>query len=1585
MMALTFSQIADVAYPLAWQLTLTLIHVLWIGAAIAALAIFVDRILANGTSDSKSTDGGSANSRARYWLNTTALVTLAATLPITFLVVRDSAVQLDTSPSSVMVEAVELESSRPTTNAQRSNSESADTSATTNESSAGEPARTLSVTQVQPGKDTAPLINSVMNQLRTAAPVIAIVYLVGVLMMLTRLAVAFCGGQRLTSLGHPVAEQSILDVVATQAERLALKAVPMVAYCERVAVPVVVGVLKPVILLPAAMMSGLNSQELAAVLAHELAHVKRFDHVLIVVQRFLEAVLFFHPAVWWLGRRIHDLREDACDDLVIQGGTDRMEYARSLLRVAEMRIGDDSRAAQLAQLAVDGGDPSKLRQRIQRIVQSGDEPGVRLNQSRATFALVASAMAIAISLVPALPGISTQPVDAAATPAVAAEEGSTDHASAGDDTKADPSAVKQKLEKPAELHVEKMPLIQVLDAVEKLSGVSVTVDLGDFMMRGVDPQMPITLDVEAVTVQALYDQIVQQAHLTFEIQPDGVLIPADTPAFELRIVPELPDSEAKIRVPEGWDKSHYRDGTIHGMGPAKDKGFAWFPVQKKAQGTVNIPVSGVNGTFQIGLLSDAPNHILTADGSWHVQEVKIQDDDFGQRNVRVKLDQLGGLHLQRLSKTSMNQQLAIIVNGVVISAPIVRSEIGREFVITGNFSDDELAMIADGIRGAMVPPGKELTYKCDVMDEKSGEPVSGARILWRVRRTPFKHDERPLFEERFTTDKNGRYTVQLPREAFEFAQLSIEFEVQHPDYLPKKNVGTRLTLPDARKPAWSDLRHLRILRGVPVTGQFINPDGTPAANLPIMVSRSRDAPGAGFRGDVVGRTNEEGRYRITTTPSWPKRLHWFPENFVADSVALQKATDAPQPITFGEQKTIRLKNGPRLSGRVVDRAGRGLSGIYVEAFTGKTVPVLHAKSGPDGRFKFTPSPPGEYNVYTMDGFLDPITEKYLGNTLTRPFNRVTVTLPKSGEPKPVTIQQAPSDPITVTAYDEDGEPAINTSFWTGAEPYRSATSEPIKGQPGKYRLWIRRGRNGGSLTTNRSYETATVWQRTAQSSPVPGESLSLGKVKRKGEEVIIRFRKSGTIRLVVKAGDKIVPWDARNLNIKYARASEFEKLGVRDPGFAITVPKQGPEHVIQRVAPDEDVIIDVGIKGELRKQQTVRVGAGETKTVTIDLAASETAANSDNNAELRFAIKVQEVADAEYEMSLKANGNVPGTVPAIELLKQKLAVEKAALRIELIKKTGSSAALRHDVALRYAIKSREFADADYEMSLEANRKVPGTVPEAVLRRLKLAADEAEFQVATAKTNQTDTTKPVTAPDETSKSGSAQPKFAVLSVKYDVEGSDEEAKIILQNVGVPNGEIGSVQRGMMRHTPVKKGESFQLNKLVPGKYQVARYREVEIITLVGKENDPKGPRVNSGVYVDRMQFSLKSGERRSIVFQRPKGQRVTGQITNLAEFNPNRTIVEICSPNAKDDDIGRGLEVTVFDAQQCNDGKFETDRLPPGKYKAIVTAYDAWTERQMFSSGVPRPHFVGSVEFTVPPTGKAEPIEVELRDILKKAD
>jgi beta-lactamase regulating signal transducer with metallopeptidase domain len=77
-----------------------------------------------------------------------------------------------------------------------------------------------------------------------------------------------------------------------------LKRVPVVALCQRVSVPVVVGILKPMTLLPPALLCGLDPNQLAAILSHELAHIRRYDLIVNLLQRIVEALLFFHPVTW---------------------------------------------------------------------------------------------------------------------------------------------------------------------------------------------------------------------------------------------------------------------------------------------------------------------------------------------------------------------------------------------------------------------------------------------------------------------------------------------------------------------------------------------------------------------------------------------------------------------------------------------------------------------------------------------------------------------------------------------------------------------------------------------------------------------------------------------------------------------------------------------------------------------------------------------------------------------------------------------------------------------------------------------------------------------------------------------------------------------------------------------------------------------------------------------------------------------------------------------------------------------------------------------------------------------------------------
>src|ERR1700730_18638581 len=99
--------------------------------------------------------------------------------------------------------------------------------------------------------------------------------------------------------------------------------------------PAVVGWFRPVVLLPISALTGLSAQQLELVIAHELAHVKRLDPFVNLFQIAAETLLFYHPAVWWLSKRIRAERENCCDDVAIAACGNAVEYARALATMAE--------------------------------------------------------------------------------------------------------------------------------------------------------------------------------------------------------------------------------------------------------------------------------------------------------------------------------------------------------------------------------------------------------------------------------------------------------------------------------------------------------------------------------------------------------------------------------------------------------------------------------------------------------------------------------------------------------------------------------------------------------------------------------------------------------------------------------------------------------------------------------------------------------------------------------------------------------------------------------------------------------------------------------------------------------------------------------------------------------------------------------------------------------------------------------------------------------------------------------------------------------------------------------------------------
>lgn len=134
-----------------------------------------------------------------------------------------------------------------------------------------------------------------------------------------------------------VVGERVLEICYTLQDQLGISRTIQYCECKWLQAPAVIGWFRPVVFLPATALTGLSEDQLQAVIAHELAHIQRLDAFVNVFQVCLETLLFYHPAVWWLNKRIRSEREHCCDDIAVSLCGDAVEYARALTLMEELR------------------------------------------------------------------------------------------------------------------------------------------------------------------------------------------------------------------------------------------------------------------------------------------------------------------------------------------------------------------------------------------------------------------------------------------------------------------------------------------------------------------------------------------------------------------------------------------------------------------------------------------------------------------------------------------------------------------------------------------------------------------------------------------------------------------------------------------------------------------------------------------------------------------------------------------------------------------------------------------------------------------------------------------------------------------------------------------------------------------------------------------------------------------------------------------------------------------------------------------------------------------------------------------------
>ncbi len=373
---LTDLQNASLTDTIAWAL----LHSTWLGCIVAALGWFSLQLIRNASADAR-------HAVLCGWL---LLIPVSA---VSLAII--SRTPVDTNPATENAAAVSA-----SLDAQQSGTGDAPVSGTVRIAVANSAPTPPNSQEEQPGnaKDKKPTVAEPQsNAMSGWVDGVVSGWLIGVVVLSLRLLLGWSVARRALHRGTSAVSDEIASTASGIVDSLGIRRAVRVLESVGADVPTTIGFMSPVVFLPVSTIANLTPLELQAILAHELAHIRRCDFLVNLAQTVIETLLFFHPAVWWLSVRIRQEREIACDDAAIAVTGNRVSYARALTEVAAQ-----AKQHRLS-LAANGSD---LSQRVRRIV--GLEP-VQTRRSvpfwSGSFLLVA-AMVIGATLLPTSPEIA---------------------------------------------------------------------------------------------------------------------------------------------------------------------------------------------------------------------------------------------------------------------------------------------------------------------------------------------------------------------------------------------------------------------------------------------------------------------------------------------------------------------------------------------------------------------------------------------------------------------------------------------------------------------------------------------------------------------------------------------------------------------------------------------------------------------------------------------------------------------------------------------------------------------------------------------------------------------------------------------------------------------------------------------------------------------------------------------------------------------------------------------------------------------------------------------------------------------------
>ena len=217
-----------------------------------------------------------------------------------------------------------------------------------------DPSAIFTLTDVSSRKTAAVDLDALMPWIVTG-------WLLGILVLTGRKAGGFVILSRLRRRGVAAPDESLSELFQQACGKIGIDPRSVcLKISNLVSVPMTMGWIRPVVLFPAVLLTGLSTGEIELLLAHELAHIRRRDYLVNLLQTVVETLFFYHPVIWRISRLMRQERENCCDDLVASQSTEALAYAKVLLQLETLRPNGTALAS--------AGNGGSLLERIQRLI-----------------------------------------------------------------------------------------------------------------------------------------------------------------------------------------------------------------------------------------------------------------------------------------------------------------------------------------------------------------------------------------------------------------------------------------------------------------------------------------------------------------------------------------------------------------------------------------------------------------------------------------------------------------------------------------------------------------------------------------------------------------------------------------------------------------------------------------------------------------------------------------------------------------------------------------------------------------------------------------------------------------------------------------------------------------------------------------------------------------------------------------------------------------------------------------------------------------------------------------------------------------